>query len=81
MSTEFIFTKEMKSREVHIGICENMSRILYGSSEETEAEEKDQFALGYQTALKEGTDKLAVYVIEQGKPLMDSDPNSSLLSY
>ena len=81
MSTEFIFTREMKPTDVHIGISENMSKILYGTNEETAVEEKNEFTSGYKAAFKVGIDKLAAYVIEHGRPLIKSEPNSSSLPY
>lgn len=81
MSTEFIFTREMKPRDVHIGICENMIKVLYGASDEAGEEERDQFTARYQAALKAGFDQLATFVIEQGRDLIKTEPNSSHLSY
>ena len=81
MSTEFVLTREMKPIDVHAGICENMSKMLFGTGEEAAEAEKPKFTEGYRAALKAGIIKLATFVMEQGRPLVGSDPNSSLLSY
>jgi hypothetical protein len=69
----------MKPKDIHIGISENMSKILYGTNEETGDEAKTQFITGYKAAFTAGIDKLAVFVIEQGRSLIKSDPNNYFL--
>lgn len=83
MSLQYFKTtgKETKSSEFHKRVAEAAFDAIYPDYEAPEDEEtesqQDKFMGDYRAALKKGLSQLSLFVITSGKPLLETDPNSS----